>query len=101
MEFLEVFFLAIVVEGIVEHIKQGFPVIADKTWAILLITWLIGIAGCLVFGIDVFDLLHIRAKVPFAGEIITGMLIARGSNYMYDLIGKFTDSASGGAKHDR
>lgn len=101
MEFLAVFFLAIVVEGIVEHIKQGFPVIADKTWAILLITWLIGIAGCLVFGIDVFELLHIRAKVPYVGEIITGMLIARGSNYMYDLVGKFTDSASGGAKHDR
>ncbi|MDO4809966.1 MAG: hypothetical protein Q4A04_08415 [Eubacteriales bacterium] len=98
MEFLAVFFLAIVVEGIVEHIKQGFPVIADKTWAILLITWLIGIGGCLVFGIDVFDLLKIRAKVPFAGEIITGMLIARGSNYMYDLIGKFTDGGINGRR---
>ena len=98
MEFLAVFFLAIVVEGIVEHIKQGFPAIAEKTWAILMITWLFGIGGCLAFGIDVFDLLQIRSKIPYVGEIITGILIARGSNYMYDLIGKFTDGGSNGRR---
>lgn len=98
MEFLAVFFLAVVVEGITEHIKQGFPAISEKTGVIMLITWILGIGGCLAFGIDMFELLHIQARIPFAGEVITGIAIARGANYMYDLIGKFTDGGSNGRR---
>lgn len=91
MEFFALFFLAVIVEGITEQLKQAFPVISDKTGIILAITWVLGIGGCLAFGVDMFALFHVEARVPWAGEVLTGIAIARGANYMYDLIGKFTD----------
>lgn len=95
MGFFAVFFLAIIVEGITEHLKQGFPSISEKTGLILVITWVLGIGMCLAFGIDMFALFGVEARVPWAGEVLTGIAIARGANYVYDLIGKFTDGGIG------
>lgn len=92
MKFLAIVALAVVVEGITEYVKQAIPQIADKTWIILIITCAIGIIGALSFGTDLFELLQIQSRVPFVGEVMTGILCARGSNYIYDVIGKFTDA---------
>lgn len=92
MKFLAVVVIAIVVEGITEYLKLSFPQLSDKTGIICLVTVILGIGTALTFNADVFDALGIAARVPYVGCVLTGVLCARGSNYVYDIIGKFTEA---------
>ena len=92
MKFLVVIVIAIVVEGITEYIKLMVPELADKTKALLLITVALGVVTSLAYNADVFEALGIAKNFPYVGCILTGILCARGSNYIYDLVGKFTDA---------
>ena len=94
MKFLAVIVIAIVVEGITEYIKMMIPEIKDNTKVLLALTLFLGIGSALAFNADVFAALGITARVPFVGCVLTGVLCARGSNYVYDIIGKFTDAES-------
>lgn len=38
--------------------------------------------------IDIFVLMNIDSNIPYLGMVLTGILIARGSNYIHDLIKK-------------
>lgn len=98
--FVLVLVLSIIVEAIMEYVKKMVPEVAEKTWLVLLITCAIGIFTAISFGIDLFELMGVESKIPYVGCVLTGILCARGSNYMYDLIGKFTD-LPGGTKDGR
>lgn len=91
MQFLAVIALAVVVEGITEYFKLSIPALKEKSWIPLVITLVLGIAGALAFNADVFAILGVEERVPIIGQVFTGILCARGSNYIYDLIGKFSE----------
>lgn len=84
--------VAIIVEGLTEYIKASFPKISDNTQVIFLITVALGIGIALLTGADVFSVIGIETRVPYIGEILTGCLTARGSNYIFDLIEKLTSA---------
>lgn len=92
MKILILIVIAIVVEGITEYLKQMIPALAKDTRILLGITVVLGVGAALTFNADLFAILGFEAAVPIVGCVLTGLLCARGSNYIYDLIGKLTEA---------
>ncbi len=92
MKFLILIVIAIVVEGITEYLKQMIPALAKDTRILLGVTVALGVGAALTFNADLFAILGFDANVPVVGSVLTGILCARGSNYIYDLIGKLTEA---------
>lgn len=84
--------VAIIVEGLTEYIKASFPKISDNTQVIFFVTVALGIGIALLTGADVFSVIGIETRVPYIGEILTGCLTARGSNYMFDLMARISNA---------
>lgn len=82
-------FFAILIEGLVEYIKLGI----QKNMCGEIIGAMVG--GLIVsfgFHLDLFAAVGITTDVPFISTILTGIIISRGANYVWDLIGKFTET---------
>lgn len=82
--FFGIIFAAIVVEGIITYVKQ-FVVDKEFQWQ-MLVGLLLGVLVAVVYSLDLFELVGMTAAVPFVGCVLTGIVISRGSNYVYDLI---------------
>lgn len=78
-----IFISAILVEALVEYVK----LIKDKP--ILLVTVVIGIGIAFIFNATIFNNLGFAID-KVIDVILTGIIISRGSNYVYDIVGKFT-----------
>jgi hypothetical protein len=77
-------FLAVVCERLIEYF--GAPLASTvKPYAAALV----GVALCVLFQADVFGLLGYPAIVPYAGSVVSGLLIAGGANYINDLLARF------------
>lgn len=83
-EFFGIILMAIVVEGVVTYVKEWF---VDKkaAWQQVLAVAL-GVLVAIGYGIDLFGLFGLVSTIPHLGAVLTGVLIARGSNYIFDLI---------------
>ncbi len=90
MKWYGLIFLAIVIEGVITYAKTLF---VNKTfqWQILA-SMVFGVGCALAFGVDLFAIAGIEAAVPYVGQILTGVLLSRGSNYVFDLLGKLTEA---------
>lgn len=87
---------AVVIEGIVSYITT---IVKDKKieWKIILAIAL----GCLIsfnLRLDVFDLIGLNEVSSTVGIVLTGILISRGSNYVFELYDKLTDWKKAGKK---
>lgn len=84
---LQILIMAFFVESITTYIKC---LIVDNTLTIgMLISILIGICVSICYDMDLPKQLGIDSKTAIIGNIITGILISRGSNYLYDFISIF------------
>ena len=97
-KFLLVIVLSVIVEGITEYLKQTIPGLKERTWLILIVTVILGVVMAVSFGADIFAILGFESVVPLVGNIVTGVLCARCSNYIYDLIGRLTEVVEGNSK---
>ena len=75
--------IAVLVEGIWENIKrlysaEGF----DKSVAGSLG---VSILVCVATGADLFPLVNMPLVVPYLGSVLTGIITARGANFVSDL----------------
>lgn len=75
---------AILVEALVEY---GQTIAAEP---ILIATLVVGVVISFIFGVTLFQSLG-YAIHPVADTVLSGVIISRGSNYVYDLIGRFTN----------
>lgn len=77
---LVIFLLAIAVEGIIEYLVPPLPArfkpFKPPIAAVL------AIVLCLLWRADLLAALGFPAAYPFAGAILTGLIIGRGSNYL-------------------
>lgn len=78
-----ILFLVVLVEGLVEHFGAPVPSTFKPYLAALL-----GVALCVAYGADLPAALGYAALVPFVGQVLTGVMISRGSNYINDLIAR-------------
>ena len=84
MEFFGIVFLAIIVEGVISYVKT-FLVDGKIQWQIVAAI-IIGVLVAATYQVDLLALAGLKASVPFIGSLLTGILISRGSNYVFDLI---------------
>lgn len=82
-------FFAILIEGMVEYIKLG---IQKNMCGEIIGAMVGGLVVAFGFHLDLFAAVGITTDVPFISTILTGIIVARGSNYVWDLIGKFTET---------
>lgn len=80
---------AILVEAVITYINQFF-VAGSFSWEMLL-SICFGIIVAVAYNLDLPEYFEMKSNIPYIGYIITGIIISRGSNYVYDLIGKFTN----------
>ena len=50
----------------------------------------LGVGLALNFNLSVFSMLGAEGNMTWAGQVVTGVLLGRGSNYMHALIKRFT-----------
>lgn len=84
MDYFALVFLAIILEGVITYVKEFF-VKGNVRWE-MLISIVIGVLITSAYGVDVLAMAGLKTPVPFLGSILTGILISRGSNYVFDLI---------------
>jgi len=82
-------FFAILIEGFVEYVKLSFQ---RKMCTEIIGAMICGIGIALVYDLDLIAAVGITTEVPYVSNVLTGLILSRGSNYVFDLIGKFTEA---------
>jgi len=47
----------------------------------------LGVFLCVAAGIDFFALVDVPLSVPYAGMVLSGLLVSRGANFLHDFLG--------------
>ncbi len=85
MNFWQLLVVALVVEALWETCKmfwQNGKLSADRIGAVVF-----GIFLCIAAGVDFFSLIGLPLFVPYAGLVLSGLLVSRGANFVHDLFG--------------
>lgn len=75
--------VAVLIEALVTY---GHEVVKNPT---LIITIVVGVALSFIFDAAIFSTIGIEIN-HYADIVLSGILMSRGSNYVYDLIGHLT-----------
>lgn len=78
--------LAFLVEAIVETVKMIYE--EGKVQIPVITSLIIGILISLTVGIDIFKVLEIPVKIPYIGEVLAGVLMSRGGNFIHEVFNK-------------
>lgn len=83
-QFFGLVLMAIVIEGVITYIKEIF---VDKNvmWQQVL-GIVLGIVVAIGYNADLFALFGLTSTIPLLGCVLTGVLLSRGSNYIFDLV---------------
>jgi len=85
--FFALIFCAVVVEGIITYAKTLF---VDKRFQWQMLAGIcLGVLVTVAYNIDLFSLVGLQpgyAWLSWLGAALTGVLVARGSNYVFDLV---------------
>jgi len=81
--FSNLIFCAIITEGFITYIKQAF---SSEFYLSVILSITFGILISISYKLDIFEKINLKSEVPFIGNILTGILISRGSNYIFDII---------------
>ena len=78
--------VCILVESMVTYINSFF-VVGEPHYQMML-SLIFGIFIAVAYKIDLLKFADIESEIPYIGCILTGILISRGSNYIYDFMSK-------------
>lgn len=85
-KFSKICISAILVEALITYTNQFFY--TGFSWE-MMCSILLGILVAISYKIDIPEQLGLKSKIPFLGNVFTGILISRGSNYLFDLLNLF------------
>lgn len=77
---------SMLIESIITYAKNIF-INSEIHWE-MIISMIIGIIISLAYDLDLTSYFASSPKRPIIGYILTGVLISRGSNYLYDILGQ-------------
>lgn len=86
MEFTKLILTAILVEAIWENCKMIWQ--EGKFNVNMVGSLILGILICVFSGLDLFMITGINLNLPVLGCVFTGIIIARGANFVNDLFAK-------------
>ena len=75
--------IAIILEGMITYFKEFF-VTGTFPWQMIL-SLILGIIVAVAYKLDLPKYLNMESHIPYVGCILTGILLSRGSNYLYDI----------------
>lgn len=84
MNFAKLLILAMISEAVWETIKmtwQNGKFSIDRIGAMVT-----GLLLAVTTGIDIMELVGVPTVVPYLGNILTGLLISRGANFVHDIL---------------
>lgn len=79
---------AILIEALITYYKEFFAG-GGSAWEIV-VSLALGITVAIAYKLDLLSNFNLNSQIPYIGSILTGILLSRGSNYVFDLIGKLT-----------
>ena len=94
-KFSQLFIMSFVVVSIYDIIKSFYK--DNKVDINSIVTAVIGIVLAVAASLDAFALLGINFAIPYLGRVLTGLVISKGSNYVYDFITKIISVINGKA----
>ena len=56
---------------------------------------IVAVLVAVVAGVDIFPALGINMIVPYVGSVLTGILVSRGANVIFDVLRKINEMLSG------
>ena len=74
--------IAIILEGMITYFKEFF-VTGTFPWQMIL-SLILGIIVAVAYKLDLPQYLNLNSSIPYIGNILTGLFISRGSNYLYE-----------------
>lgn len=76
-------FLSIIIEGLITYVKEIYT---DKNvkWA-MVASIIIGVVISVGYNIDLMSYVGLTSPIPYFGSVLTGIVISRGSNYIYEV----------------
>lgn len=86
MEYMSLVIIAILIEAIWENIKMLWEKgkFNFNTLGVLILSIIV----CVLSNIDIFPIVGITLIIPYVGSILTGIIVARGANFVNDLFSK-------------
>ena len=78
--------LAILIEAIITYFNQFF-VQENFCWQ-MLFSVVLGIVIAVAYKLDLPAHFNLNSQIPYVGCVLTGILLSRGSNYVFDLLKK-------------
>lgn len=80
--------MSVLIEAVITYIKT---VVVDKNikWQAV-VSIVLSITLCLAYRIDIPALVGIVSPISYVGNVLTGILVSRGSNYIFDLLKTLT-----------
>src|SRR5574343_476662 len=89
-QFITFFMVAVLVERLTEYIKKLFgAAIPDKIGTVdtyMIMSLVIGILVAVGLGVDMFGLIGFDFEIKIIGQLLTGLLLSGGSNYLFDIL---------------
>ena len=79
---------AVLIEGIISYISEFF-VHGSFCWEMFL-SLVLGVTIVVAYKLDLPAYFNLTSEIPYVGCILTGILLSRGSNYIFDLITKIS-----------
>ncbi len=79
---------AILIEAIITYFNQFF-VQENFCWQ-MLFSIALGIVIAVAYKLDLPAHFNLNSQIPYVGCVLTGILLSRGSNYLFDLLNKIS-----------
>lgn len=79
----------ILIEGIVTYFNEFF-ISGNTPWQ-MIFSLILGVIISASYKLDLPQHLGLESTIPYVGSVLTGILISRGSNYIFDLLNKISD----------
>lgn len=79
---------AILVEGVITYFNEFF-VSGNAPWQ-MIFSLALGIIIAVSYKLGLPKYIGLKSDISYIGSVLTGILLSRGSNYLYDLITKLS-----------
>ena len=79
---------AILIEALITYYKEFFAG-GGSSWEII-VSLILGITVAISYKLDLLSNFNLNSQIPYIGNILTGIFLSRGSNYIFDLLGKLS-----------
>ena len=79
---------SILIESLITYYKEFFA-IGSAPWEIV-VSLILGVIVAIGYNLDLPSYLNLNSHIPYLGNVLTGILLSRGSNYIFDLLDKLS-----------